>query len=92
VQDRDPLCLTCIEKTNTFQIDEIQLLQIQNDWRFAAVDFGFDLIEMPSSKFAAEPNSSLDPFNPQRHVPPAPEDSHGYASREPFAIACNGCT
>jgi hypothetical protein len=50
------------------------------------------LIEMPSSKFAAEPNPSLDPFNPQRHVPPAPEDSHGHASREPFAIACNGCT
>jgi hypothetical protein len=74
VQDRDALCLTCIEKTNTFEIDEIQLFQIQNDWRFAAVDFGFDLIQVTYSKFATEPNSPLDPFNPQRHFLLAPED------------------
>ena len=64
VQDRDAFCLTCIEKTNTFEIDEIQFLQIQNDWRSAAHDFGFDLIQEPKSKFAAEPNPPLDPFNP----------------------------
>src|SRR5713101_9816943 len=73
VQDRDALCLTCIEKTNTFEIDEIQFFQIQNDWRFAALDFGFDLIQVPKSKFAAEPNPPLDLFNPQRHFLPAPE-------------------
>src|SRR5712664_2451035 len=67
MQDRNPLRFTRIEKTNTFEIDEIQFLQVQNDWRFAAVDFGFDLIQLPNAKFTAEPQSPLDPFNPQRH-------------------------
>src|SRR5271169_2889253 len=67
VQDRDALRLTCIEKTNTFEIDEIQFLQIQNDWRSAALNFGFDLIQVPNPKFAAKPNPPFDPFNPQRH-------------------------
>jgi hypothetical protein len=46
------------------------------------------LIQLPNSKFAAEPNPPLDQFNPQRHFLPAPEDSDGRASRRPFAIAC----
>src|ERR1700688_1571386 len=88
VQDRRARRLTRAEKTNTFEIDKIQFLQIQNDWRFATLDFGFDLIQVPNSQFAAEPNPPLDPFNPQRHFPPAPEDADGSASRRPFAIAC----
>src|SRR5271165_3824776 len=88
VQDRDALRLTRIEKTNTFEIDEIQFLQIQNDWRLAALDFGFDLIQVLKSKFSAEPNTPFNPFNPQRHFLPTPEDSGGSASRGPFAIAC----
>ena len=68
MQDRDALCLTFIEKTNTFEIDEIQFFQIQNDRRFTALDFGFDLIQVPKSKFAAEPNPPWDLFNPQRHL------------------------
>src|ERR1700681_2798946 len=87
VQDRDASRFTRNEKTNTFEIDEIQFLQIQNDWRFAALDFRFDLIQVPNSKFAAEPNPPLDPFNPQRHFLLAPEDSDGRASPGPFAIA-----
>jgi hypothetical protein len=75
VQNRYPLRLTCIEKANTFEIDKIQFPQIQNDWRFAALDFGFDLIQVPKSKFAAEPNPPLDLFNPQRHFLLAPEDN-----------------
>jgi len=67
VQDRDPLRLTRIEKTDTFEIDKIQFLQIQNDWRFAVLDFGLHLIQMPESQFAAEPNPSFGSFNPQRH-------------------------
>src|SRR5271165_2654455 len=67
VQDRNAGRLTPVEKTNPFDIDEIQLLQIQNDWRFAALDFGSDLIEVPNPKFSAEPNPPFDPFNPQRH-------------------------
>jgi hypothetical protein len=75
VQDRDACRLTCIEKTNAFEIDEIQFLQIQNDWRFASLDFRLDLVEVTYSKFATEPNSPLNPFNPQRHFPPTPEDN-----------------
>ncbi len=68
MQDQDAHFLKCIEKTNTFEIDEIQFLQIQNDWRLAALDFRFDLIQVTNSKFAAEPNPPLDQFNPQRHL------------------------
>jgi hypothetical protein len=67
VQDRDACRLTLIEKTNAFEIDKIQFLQIQNDRRIAALDFALDLIQMPNSKFAAKPNPPLAPFNPQRN-------------------------
>ena len=67
MQDRDPLRLTRIEKANTFEIDKIQFLQIQNDWRFAALDFGLHLIHIPGSQFATQPNPSFGSFNPQRH-------------------------
>src|SRR5579864_9069952 len=63
VQDRDPLRLTRIEKTDTFEIDKIQFLQIQNDRRFAVLSLGLDLIQMRDSKFAAEPNPSFESFN-----------------------------
>jgi hypothetical protein len=33
------------------------------------------LILVTNSKFATEPNSPLNPFNPQRHFPVAPEDN-----------------
>ncbi|MGC1478283.1 MAG: hypothetical protein WA804_20715, partial [Terriglobales bacterium] len=77
MQNRYPLRLTCIEKANTFEIDKIQFLQIQDDWRLAALDFGFDLIQVLNAKFAAEPNPPSHAFNPQRHSLPAPEDSDG---------------
>src|SRR5271169_6305338 len=69
VQDRNARQLTRVEKPNAFEIDEVQFLQIQNDWRFAALDFGLDLIQVPNPKFAAQPNLLFDPFNPQRHFP-----------------------
>jgi hypothetical protein len=88
VQDRDSLRLTRIEKTNSFEIYKNQFLQIQNDWRLAALDFGFDLIQLPNAKFTAEPKSPLDPFNPQRHFSAGSGDNDGSASRRPFAIVC----
>jgi hypothetical protein len=75
VQDRNTCRLTRVEKTNSISIDEIQFLQIQNDWRFAALDFRLDFIQLTNSKFAAEPNRPFDPFNPQRHFLLAPEDN-----------------
>jgi len=65
--NRDALRLTCIEKANSFDIDEINFLQIEHDRRFAALSLGLDLIQLRDSKFAAEPNPSFGPFNPQRH-------------------------
>jgi hypothetical protein len=70
VQDRALLRRTCIEKTNTFEIDEIQFLQIQKQLAIRKrFDLAFDLIQVPKSKFAAQPNPPLDAFNPQRHLP-----------------------
>src|SRR5713226_8567260 len=84
----DALCFTCIEKTNTFEIDEIQFFQIQNDWRFAALDFGFDLIQVPKSKFAAKPNPPLDLFNPQRHLLIGSGTDPHRARHGPLLTAC----
>jgi hypothetical protein len=67
VKHGNALRLTCIEKTNSFEIDEIDFLQVQHDRRFAALSLGLDLLQMRDSKFAAEPNPSFGPFNPQRH-------------------------
>jgi hypothetical protein len=64
VQNRDPCRLILVEKTNSFEIDEIQFLQIQNDWRLAALDFGFDLIQVFDSKLTAESNPASGPFDP----------------------------
>jgi hypothetical protein len=46
---------------------------LSNDLRFAALDFGFDVIQVPKSKFAAEPNPPLGLLNPQRHLLIGPE-------------------
>ena len=59
VNDRNAFRLTRVEKTNAFEIDEIQFLQVQYNWPFAALDFGFELTNVPKSKFAAEPNQRL---------------------------------
>jgi len=88
VQDRHPLRLTRIEKTNCFEIYKVQFLQIENDWRFAALDFGLHLNQIPESQFTAEPNPFFEPFNPQRHVSTGSGDNDGSASRRPFAIVC----
>jgi hypothetical protein len=38
----------------------------QNDWRFAALDFGLDLIQVPKSNFAAAQDVAQGPG--KRHV------------------------
>ena len=65
---RNALRLTRVEKTNSLEIYKVQFFQIQNDWRFAALDFGFDLTNVPKSKFTAEPDPPFEPFYPQRHL------------------------
>src|SRR5579862_7630958 len=88
VQDRHPLRLTRIEKTNCFEIYKLQFLQIENDWRFAALDFGLHLKQIAESQFTAEPKPFFEPLNPQRHFSTRSGDNDGSASRRPLAIAC----
>jgi hypothetical protein len=52
MQDRDARRRTRVEKTNTFDIDEIQFIQIQRYSRSGASEFGLHLINVVSSKFA----------------------------------------
>jgi hypothetical protein len=71
VQHRNALRLTRIEKANTFEIDEIDLCQIQSDSASATPDLGFHLIKVLRPKLPAQPNprSALagNLFNLQHH-------------------------
>jgi len=83
VQHSKSLRLTRVEETNGFEIHEIQLFQIQSDWRFL-LDLGFHLIKVLHSKLSAQPNSGSalvrNPFNPQ---------GHEFSDSETHARKCN---
>src|SRR5260370_40117428 len=59
VQDRDPCRLTRAKKTNTFDIHEIELLQILRDAWSATLDLRLQLIKVLRSKLPAQTNSYL---------------------------------
>ncbi len=59
VQDRDPCRLTRVKKTNTFDIHEIQFLQIQRDAWCVTLDLRLELIKVFRSKLPAQINSYL---------------------------------
>src|SRR5260370_41988624 len=59
VQDRDPCRLTRVEKTNTFDIHEIEFLQIQGDAWSATLDLRLQLIKVLRSKLPAQTNPCL---------------------------------
>jgi hypothetical protein len=84
VQHWDALHLTRIEKTNTFDIHQIHLLQIQSYSWSGTLDLRLHLSQVLRSKRPAQtnPRSALarTPFNPQRHG--SLVDSHSYE--------CNG--
>src|SRR5271156_965984 len=71
VQDRDPGRRTRVEKTNTFDVHQIEFLQIQREARSAALDRRLQLINMLRSKLSAQTNARLalasDPLDLQRH-------------------------
>src|ERR1700720_761607 len=50
VKDRDPCRLTRVEKTNTFDICEIEFLQIQRNAWSSALDLSLQLIQVPRPK------------------------------------------
>src|SRR5260370_9718997 len=56
VQDRDACRLTRVEKTNTFDIHEIEFLQIQRDAWSATLDLRLQLIKVLRSKLPAQTN------------------------------------
>src|SRR6266446_959663 len=71
VQDRDPCRLTRVEKTNTFDIHEIEFLQIQGYSWPATLDLGLQLVKVLRAKLSAQTNPRLaltrNPFDLQRH-------------------------
>src|SRR5260370_12147730 len=71
VQDRNACRLTRVEKTNTFDIHEIELLEIQRDAWSATFDLRLQLIKVLRSKLPAQTNPYLalagNPLDLQRH-------------------------
>src|SRR5260370_40495561 len=71
MQDRDPCRLTCVEKTNTFDIHQIEFFQIQRDAWSATLDLRPQLINVLRSKLPAQTNARLaltsNPLDLQRH-------------------------
>src|SRR6202035_2784495 len=59
VQDRDPCRHTRVEKTNTFDIHQIEFLQIQRDAWSATLDLRLQLIKVLRSKLPAQTNAYL---------------------------------
>src|SRR6266849_9948448 len=59
MQDRDPCRLTRVEKTNTFDIHQIEFLQIQRDAWSATLDLRLQLIKVLRSKLPAQTNVRL---------------------------------
>src|SRR5260370_1327118 len=58
MQDRDPCRLTRVEKTNTFDIHQVEFLQIQRDAWSATLDLRLQLIKVLSSNLPAQTNPS----------------------------------
>src|SRR6266852_2935012 len=58
MQDRDPCRLTRVEKTNSFDIHQIEFLQIQRDAWSATLDLRLQLIKVLRSKLPAQTNPS----------------------------------
>src|ERR1700747_1046451 len=71
VQDRDPFRLTRVQKTNTFDIPQIEFLQIQRDAWSSALDLSLQLIQVPRPKLPAQANArpalTRNPVDLQRH-------------------------
>src|SRR5712691_4200289 len=92
VQDRDACRLARVEKTNTFDIHEIEFLQIQRDAWSATLDLRLQLIKVLRSKLSAQTNASLaltsNPLDLQCHESLFLKNSQTNAITKPFAIPC----
>src|SRR5437016_7719852 len=79
VQDRDPCRFTHVEKTNTFDIQEIEFLQIQRNAWSTTLDLRLQLIKVLRPKLPAQTNArpalTRNPFDLQRHKSLGPKHS-----------------
>jgi hypothetical protein len=86
VQDRDPCRLTHVEKTNTFDIREIEFLQIQRDAWSTTLDLRLQLIKVLISKLPAQANarSALTRylFDLQRHKSLGPKHTPNHRNKQ----------
>src|SRR5713226_4764615 len=80
MQDRDPCRLTRVEKTNTFDIHQVEFLQIQRDAWSATLDLRLQLTKVLRSKLPAQTNArfalSSNLLDLQRHDPCSEEQSN----------------
>jgi hypothetical protein len=53
VHHRDSLCLALVQEANAFDIEKVDLIQIQRYSRSTAPELGLDLINVLNSKFTA---------------------------------------
>ena len=71
MQDRDAGGLALVEKTDTLDVHEIDLLQIQRHRGFPSFELRLELAKMLGSKLATQADSRLsarmNPFDPERH-------------------------
>ena len=72
VNDFDSLSATGIQKPNCIDINETQFVQIQSHLWAATLDLGAQVVQLLTSKFTANSESSAashrNAFNPQRHL------------------------
>jgi len=73
VQDRDAGGLALVEKTDTLDVHEIDLLQIQRHSGFPSLELRLELAKVLGSKLATQPDLRLsarrNPFDLERHDP-----------------------
>jgi hypothetical protein len=90
VQDRDARRLKGVEKTDSIDIHEIDLLQIQRYSWSATLDFRLQLVKVLTSKLPAQANErpalTRNPLDLQRHKSPGPKHTRSNAISRPFAI------
>src|ERR1700730_16292669 len=92
VQDRDPCRLTRVEKTNTFDIHQIEFPQVQRDACSATLDLRLQLIKVLRSKLPAQTNPSAELVSNlsdlQRHGLCSEEQPYKCNKQAIFAIPC----
>src|SRR5258708_32104892 len=93
VQNRDPCRLTRVQKTNTFDIPQIEFPQVQRDACSATLDLRLQLIKVLRSKLPAQTNPSAalvsNLSDLQRHGPCSEEQPNKCTPSFKIATICD---